>query len=68
MRLIAFVTEAEPVKRILAWVGEPAMPPPISPARARPVWDTFEGDQTTAFDSAMGEPAPEFEFDQTVGW
>ena len=33
MRLIAAVTEREPVQRILRHIGEPAFPPPISPAR-----------------------------------
>ena len=33
MRLIAFVTEAAPVQRILVHIGEPTEPPPIAPAR-----------------------------------
>lgn len=68
MRLIAFVTEAQPVSRILAYIGEPTIAPPISPARSPPVRDPFDGDQTSPFDPTPGEPAPEFEFDQTVGW
>jgi len=33
MRIIAFVTEAAPVQRILSHIGEPALPPRIAPAR-----------------------------------
>jgi len=33
MRLIAFITEAAPVERILTHIGEPPRPPLISPAR-----------------------------------
>jgi hypothetical protein len=33
MRLIAFITEAAPVERIPARIGEPPRPPLISPAR-----------------------------------
>jgi hypothetical protein len=29
MRLIAAVTEQEPVQRILLHIGEPALPPPV---------------------------------------
>lgn len=68
MRLIAFVTESEPVKRILTHVGEPNTPPPISPARSPPLRDHFDWDQFPAFDPEWGEPAPEFQFDQTIRW
>jgi len=64
MQLIAFVTE--PVKRILKSVGEPAIPPPMSPARSPPVGDPFEGDPPPTVDTDLAEPAPEFEFDQTA--
>ena len=39
MRIITFVTEAAPVQRILAHIGEPTQPPPIAPARSQPAWD-----------------------------
>jgi hypothetical protein len=68
IRLIAFVTEAEPVRRILTHLGEPITPPPISPARSPPVWDAFDGYQTPAVDPANAEPTPEFDFDQTLHW
>ena len=68
MRLIACVTEAEPVQRILLHIGEPATPPPISPARSPPVTEFFDWDQSTVHEAERGEPAPEFDFDQTVSW
>lgn len=72
MRLIAAVTEREPVQRILRHIGEPALPPPISPARSPPEEQSFDWDQTSGDESAGGEPSfeppPEFEFDQTVSW
>jgi hypothetical protein len=45
MRLIAAVTEPEPVRRILLHVGAPNNPPPISPARSPPQWDTVDWNQ-----------------------
>ena len=68
MRLIAAVTAPEPVRRILRHVGEPTTPPPISPARSPPLWDSVDWNQTPADDPENGEPAPEFQFDQTVSW
>ena len=66
MRLIAAVTEPEPVRRILLHVGEPTAPPPVSPARSPPLWDTVDWDQTPVADPENGDRAPEFQFDQTV--
>jgi hypothetical protein len=39
MRMMAFVTEAAPVQRILDHIGEAATPQPITPARGPPPWD-----------------------------
>jgi hypothetical protein len=36
IRLIAFIIDPGPVRRILAHVGEPVEPPPVSPARGPP--------------------------------
>jgi hypothetical protein len=68
MRLIAFITEPAPVQRVLLHIGEPAAPPPISPARSPPVAEIFDWDQSAVHDPERGEPAPEFEFDQAVSW
>ena len=66
MRLIAAVTEREPVQRILQHIGEPALPPPVSPARSPPEAQAFDWDQTAGHDAEAADPPPEFEFDQTV--
>jgi hypothetical protein len=36
IRLIAFITEPGPIRKILTHLGEPLQPPPISPARGPP--------------------------------
>jgi hypothetical protein len=36
IRLIAFVTEPEPIRKILTHAGEPLVRPPVSPARGPP--------------------------------
>jgi hypothetical protein len=42
IRLIAFITEPEPIRKILTHLGEPLEPPPISPARGPPTdWGEF---------------------------
>ena len=33
IRLIAFITEPGPIRKILTLLGEPLEPPPVSPAR-----------------------------------
>jgi hypothetical protein len=72
MRLIAAVTEREPVQRILRHLGEAALPPPVSPARSPPGAEAFDWDQTAGAARGQGEvlfePPPEFQFDQTVSW
>ncbi len=62
--------DTEQVKRIhiQEHIGGPATPPPISPARSPPVGDAFDWDQTSTNAPEQGEPAPEFEYDQTVSW
>ena len=67
MRIIAFITEMEPIGKILRHIGEPDLAPAISPARDPP--DLFlELDQTTEWELTTVEQVPEFEFDQTVSW
>lgn len=68
MRLIAFITEAEPLRRILAHLDEPVRPPPISPARPPPDQAGFDLAPNSANDPERVDPAPEFEFDRTVSW
>jgi hypothetical protein len=74
MRILAFITAAEPVDVILRHLGLPASPPPLSPARGPPQHDLAfdvghspDIDQTAAFDPTEPEPIPDFDFDQSRG-
>ncbi len=67
MKIIAFVTEMEPVGRILRHVGESDHAPAISLARGPPVF-CAEMDQTQYGEDSAVNPIPEYEFDQTVNW
>ncbi len=61
----ATLTEPASIRHLLTHIGEPATPPPLSPARGPPLWEA-ELDQTPAWDPAGPQPEPEFQFDQTV--
>jgi hypothetical protein len=68
MEIIAFITEVDPIHRVLNHIGEPTKPPQIASARAPPVeWGT-DFDQTSLQESGHAERIPEFEYDQTVNW
>jgi hypothetical protein len=66
LRLIAFLTAAEPVARILTRLGEPSEPPPIAPARGPPARDELL-EPLPDWD-AIVQPAPEFQSDQRISW
>lgn len=84
LTFISFLTDPEPITRILAHIGEPTSPPLIHPARGPPQAEFDPGgpepedlareylpgdlDQTPEFDPAEPEPAPDHDFDQTRGW
>jgi hypothetical protein len=67
MTIIAFVTEAVSIQRILAYIGEPTTPPSIAPARGPPHGDD-DLDQTPVYDITLAQPALDYEFDQTISW
>ena len=67
MRIIAFITEAAPVQRILTHIGEPAEPPRIAPARGPPAWDDSLVEAAPDWDT-LAQPQPEYAFDQQVQW
>jgi hypothetical protein len=74
MRILAFITAAEPVDAILTHLGLPTTAPPLSPARGPPQHDLafdadpgFDLDQTPAYDPTEPEPVPDFDFDQSAG-
>jgi hypothetical protein len=74
MRILAFITAAEPVDAILTHLGLPTTAPPRSPARGPPQHDLafdadpgFDLDQTPAYDLSEPEPVPDFDFNQDTG-
>ncbi len=67
MRIIAFITEATPVRRILLALDEPAEPPRIAPARGPPAWDDPPVEAVPDWD-ALAQPSPEYVFNQEVQW
>jgi hypothetical protein len=66
MRIIACITDAAPVERILRYIGEPSHPPPIAPARGPPAWD--DAPEPVPDWDLLGQPQPDVEFDQRVSW
>ena len=60
------VTEAAPVAQILTHIGESPRPPLISPARGPPAWD--EAPEPMPDWDLLGQPEPDFAFDQRVSW
>jgi len=66
MRLIAFISEAAPVERVLTHIGEPPRPPPITPARGPPAW--LDVSEPMPDWDLLNQPEPDFEFDQRVSW
>lgn len=73
MRIVACITKAAPVQRILSHIGEPATPPPIAPARGPPSLE--EDDSGAIFLDAerfsgdpLAQPEPDYEFDQRLTW
>ena len=58
MKVLAFITDALTVRRILRHLGISPRPPPVAPAQ-RPPQQELEFDQTSAFDPTEPEPSPE---------
>ena len=56
-RIVAFITEAAPVERILTHIGEPPRPPPVAPARGPPAWDDPPVDLVPDW-GVMAQPSP----------
>ena len=71
MRIIAFITDAGTVRKILDHIGESALPPRISPARGPPLWEAATAQEQAGNDpewDRSAQPVPEFEFDQRIAW
>ena len=68
MRIIAFITDAGTVRKILDHIGESALPPTVYPARGPPLWEMAgQAGNDPEWDRAA-QPIPEFEFDQRIAW
>ena len=57
MRIIVFVTEVDPIQRILEPLGEPLQPPPIASERGPPHWEEH-ADQREVVKDAIIDPYP----------
>ena len=68
MRIIAFITDAGTVRKILDHIGESSLPPTISPARGPPLWEMAGQAGNDLQWDMSAQPAPEFVFDQRIAW
>jgi hypothetical protein len=72
MRVIAFITHAADIKRILEHIGEASEPPPVSPSRAPPEEEfEFGPENHPDVEVEFNQDLPreeEFEFDQRTEW
>ncbi len=67
MSIIASITEAVPIRRILRHIGESDRAPETALARDPPGVQS-RAVLTPDHDISALEPTPEFDFDQTVNW
>ena len=60
IRLISFITQPETIRKILTHLGEPLVPPPVSPARGPPVvWDDLvQGEDDSSLHQALSNDLP----------
>jgi len=66
MRLIAFITEAAPIERMLTHISEPPCPPPIAPPCGPPAWE--DAPEPVPDWDDIAQPEPELELDQRIAW
>jgi hypothetical protein len=70
MSIIAFITAAGEVKKILEHLGVDSRSPRITPARGPPLWE--QQDVSETFDAnvqaELVPELPEFQFDQRIDW
>jgi hypothetical protein len=60
IRLISFITDPGPIRKILTHLGEPLDPPRVSPARGPPVdWgDLVQAEDDSSFHQATPDDLP----------
>jgi hypothetical protein len=71
MRIIAFITDAGTVRKILDHLGESTLPPCIAPARGPPLWEAAMASEQAGNDPQWDmsvQPMQEFDFDQRIAW
>ena len=66
VRLLAFITEPAPIRKILRHIGEPDQPPRLHLPRGPPQ-EACE-DQTICLDEALNQDRYPFEPDQRMTW
>ena len=66
MRIIAFITAALMVQKILVHLGEPTSAPRLAKARGPPLWEMQ--DAATGETDSQVQPEPDYQFDQRVAW
>ena len=66
LRIIAFITAALVVQKILAHLGEPTSAPRLAKARAPPLWEIQ--DAATGQIDPQAQPEADYQFDQRVAW
>jgi hypothetical protein len=64
LKIVTFITGADPFQRVLIHIGEPVTPPQFALARGLPEWSEADFDQTYPHDSEQAKPV--LEFDQAV--
>ena len=75
MRIIAFITDSDDIRHILAHIGVETEPPHITPARGPSLWDGASADPDFSVDvepvpdwDEAAQAAPDFEVDQRISW
>jgi hypothetical protein len=58
LMIVAFLTEADPIQRLLIHIGEPSTPPRIIPARAPPDWLEAQALNSTFSDTEKTSEKP----------
>ena len=71
MRIIAFITDAGTVRKLLDHLAESAQPPRIAPARGPPQWEAAMAREHAGNDpqwDSAAQSEPKFESDQRIVW
>ena len=67
MKIISFITEADVIVKLLTAMDEEPEAPIVAPARAPPLWELADSDQSVD-DEVSVDSIPGDHFDQSVSW